>query len=431
MNVTFESTMYMLRALTRSGQIKTSRNRSDYIADQVLKASSRSSLLGVAEAFAEAVQSDIEYISSANTSQFMRVINSEDAPGVCQWLRKNYKMAGMILTMKKPKDGEPDPFEQALMEVDILPTGNMGTAMPGAIPTIPMTIQCLQPLSHGGDLKAGNSTLFRRMEVLSTTGFTLTLPYYGANAIRGILRDELADHFTTAIGLAPSRSNPPYSDWFFAALYSGGKLEENAPESKALAKEMGTNGTMKVKGIHRFRNMVPPLSVLGVSLGNRILCRHGFDNLDAIPRCREWGTGEISEAELLTWVFLTRQDNAETRPITDGDGSKSDQMIANIEALKRGAILDCGVGLMEGQTDIERACVGKALQLLQQRGKLGANNRMGLGAVAVDYPDGYPDPRPYDAYLQEYSRDILEYLHTIGALKYAPLQLTLASVDAA
>ena len=119
MNQTLESTMYMLSALSQSAQIKTSRNWSDYIADQIVKAASRPSLLSMVEAFAEGVHADVEYVSSSLTHQFMQCVNTPDAPGVLRWLRKNSAIASMLLTLRKrsKKDAGEDPFQGALAEI--------------------------------------------------------------------------------------------------------------------------------------------------------------------------------------------------------------------------------------------------------------------------------------------------------------------------
>jgi len=432
MNTTLEITIKILAVLSQAGQIKISRNPSDYVADLIAKSASRSSLLSMVEAFAEGMQSDIEYVSSHLVSQFMQEINSPDAPGVIAWLRKNSLIASSIINIKnRGKKGSEkernEMFREALEEIEIESCLNMGVAMPGRIPQIPFTIQALSPLSHGADRKAGNSTLFRRQEVLSNTGQTLSLPIYGANAIRGIIRRELADDFTVRLGLAPSRSNPPYSPWFLAALYNGGSLSEGATETKALSKELG-GSAMRIQGIHKFRDMVLPLSVMGVSLGNRVLCRHGFDNYPGEPICREWGTGDISESELFTWEFLTRKDDLEIRDI--GSSEKSNQMIANTECLKRGILMNSGIDLMPMSQPLERSCVGHALELLFERGKIGANNRYGQGFVKFESHAKIPDSQPYKHFVETHKSEILDYLKNVGALHDDCIQLNLTSTAA-
>ena len=426
MNLTLEATLSMFYALSKAGTIKISRNWADYLADQLAKAAGRAALLSAMESLAGSLQSDVEYVKNDLKMAFMRVINEPDAPAVLAWLRKNTKAAAMLLTLKNDDD-----FMAAISQIDIAGHADLGTARKIAQPEIPMTLLCLSELAHGGDQKAGNSTLFRRVEILSTTDQVLTLPQVSANSFRGILRRELAVDWLERLGLSASKSQSPLSDWFYHALFSGGALDGNSAAGKALAKEMGASGTMRVKGIHKFRDTCPPLSVMGVSVGNRILCRHGFDAAPAIPRCKEWGTGNVSESTLLTWTFITRRDDAELRPITDDNAiDKSQAMIANTECLMSGTMLDGGISLLHGMTEIERSCVGQALRLLQQRGKIGANNRYWQGRVEITYGVEIPDPQPYIAYVAATKPETMNYLRDIGAFRDAPHSTDFFSVDA-
>lgn len=427
MNATFLATMTMMRSLSKTAQVKISRSWSDYLQDQLLKISNRPSLLSAVESLSESLQADTDGTAQEIKLDFLRVLNAPDANAVLTWIRKHRDIAAMMLTIKDRQD-----FEDAVAQIEITGGHEVGTARKRATPEIPLRILCLSELSHGGDQKAGNSTIFRRVEVLSTTEQVLTLPQVSGNSFRGLFRRELAMDWIQRLGLSPSRSLSPFSDWFYHALFSGGALEENSAAGKALAKEMGSSGTMRVKGIHKFRDMCVPLSVMGVSVGNRILCRHGFDAAPAVPRCREWGNGNVSEANLFTWTFITRRDDAELRPVTDDAKiEKSQAMIANTECLMAGTILEGGISLVQGCTAIERSCVGKALHLLQQRGKIGANNRYWQGRVEITFDGDVPDPRPYEEYVESTKDETLKYLQEIGALRNAPSTVDLFGVDEA
>lgn len=410
---TLHATMSMMRAISRASNIKLHRGFADYYTDQIVKAGTQQSLLGFIERLAGSVNVELEYIGGKTVADFLTVVNASESQGVLSWLRSYPRVASMICCSLKTEED----FDNALKDMTIPDVGEMGTAMPGCTPNLPMVITCLSPLAHGADKKAGNSTLYRRQECRSTTGQILVLPVYAANAIRGNCRRLLAWNWTQALGLQPSHSNPPYSEWFYYALFSGGKLEENSQEAKALSKELGSgSGAVRTTGLHKFRDMVLPLSIFGTALGNRTVPRR-FDNLDFKPRCQEWNTGDLNAASLFTWEFLTRKDDYEGRV----DGQKSAQMIANTECLMQGTVLDGGIDILDHATELERSCIGKMLSLFQQSGKLGAENRKGEGNVKIEFPEGYPDPGLYDAYVAEKTSEILDYLESIGGLKNASL----------
>jgi hypothetical protein len=233
------------------------------------------------------------------------------------------------------------------------------------------------------------------------------------------MRDALADHFLQALGLTPRRDKPPCKLWFFHALYAGGALEENSVQAKAFAKNLGYSWAIRADGIHELRNMLPAASVLGTALGNRIIS--GRVNVcDARPRCAEWGTGETPVAGLFEWTFLTRREDHEGHADGDHHG-----MIANTECLRAGVVLDAGLDISQHATPIERACIGKGLALLAERGYLGAENRRGFGRVKIALANA-PDPELYEQYLINNKTAILKYLEEIGAI-HASGELDLGS----
>jgi hypothetical protein len=284
-----------------------------------------------------------------------------------------------------------------------------GTAYPMSKYEIDIKITCNAPLSHGADVKAGNATMFRRMQVLSTTGNVLSLPFYAGNALRGQMRDLLANHFLKLLKLKPSRTNPPVNLWFFHALYAGGALEENSTQAKAIAEKTGKDGIVKPEGLHELRDMIPPISVMGSALGNRILSgRVRFG--DFRPQCIEWANGNVAAGDLFEWTFLTRREDLESH--ASGENSS---MIVNVETLKAGTVLDGGIDISEHATEIERACIGRGLRLLQRTGYLGAENRRGLGKADFEINE-IPDYKSYDDYVKDNRDAIMQYLIEIKAI---------------
>lgn len=398
------ATFDLLRRLASTSTLTSSRNFTDLLTARLVQAGTAPNLLAAVELLTRALASETGYIGGDTKAAFFAHANGADAPRMLAWLRRYPNIAAMIMALKKDED-----YAQALAAVDLPMEGyaDEGVA-PAARPyQVGIVADCLSPLAHGGDDKAGNATLFRRCQVLSTTGNVLRLPFYAGNALRGQMRDLLADHFLAALGLVPDRARPPVALWFFHALYAGGVLEEGGGDAiKAVGRELGNNGAIRADGVHRLREHLPALSMLGVALGNRVLPGR-VQVGDLRPRCRQWGGATLDAAELMEWTFLTRREDHEDHQDHHG-------MIANTECLRAGAVLDGGVDIDTHASALERSALGLGLALLQQRGLLGAENRRGLGRVAITL-DNAPDPHPYLDWLAAERAAILAYLVEIGA----------------
>lgn len=406
MNETLKATCDFIREMSHHSTIKASRGYADLLADRIVQAGTQPNLLAFGERLCALMGVAISESNSRAVAAFLPQCGN--GAGVLQWLRKYPKVAAMLCLLNR------EDYEAAVGGIEIEETASSGKAIPAGEFDVPLTIFCKSPLSHGADTKAGNATLFRRISVLSDTGSVLTLPIYGGNAIRGMLRDLLADQFLSSLGLTPSRATPPVALWFFHALYSGGCLEEDSAAAKSLGSALGANGAVKCSGIARLRDMIPPLSLLGTALGNRVI--GGRVNVcDGRPRCRQWGTGEQDVSELFDWVYLTRHEDYEAWGKGDGEDAHTG-MIANTEVLKAGAILDAGINIGDHMSDVERACLGRGLELLRDAGRLGAQNARGLGQVEIEIGNG-PSGEAYDDYLAANKTEILDYLVSIKAVE--------------
>jgi len=212
--------------------------------------------------------------------------------------------------------------------------------------------------------------------------------------------------------------NPPCALWFFHALYAGGALEESSVAGKALGARLGAHGAANANGITEFRDMLPALSVLGTALGNRILSGR-VNVLDARPRCIEWASGPQRAAELMEWQFLTRREDHEGHGDDDHHG-----MIANTECLCTGTILDAGLDISKHATPLEVSALACGLELLRERGYLGAENRRGFGQVQIDLNHCFEagawirvfDGEKYNRFLADEREQIVDYLVEIKAL---------------
>lgn len=407
MNESLKSAIEMLREIYAGAQITASRNRLDVLSDRIRQAGTEPTLLAFAERLQALLDTSPSSIHSHVLVEFITSASRSEAPAVLAWIRQYHRIAAMLAGLR---DQSARDEALATIEVDAVAITEQGQALPRRPFDIRIEAVCLTPLAHGGDTKAGNATLFRRMNVLSTTGQVLSLPFYAGNAIRGQLRDLLADHLLSALGLLPRRDSPPCSLWFFHTLYAGGALEENSAAIKALGARFGkAAGTLRTEGLREFRDLLPSVSLLGCALGNRVLCgRAQFGDLR--PRCQEWGAGEAEAAKLMDWTYLTRREDLESH--ADGDHSG---MIATTETLKAGTVLDGGIDVDQHCQPIERAALGRGLLLLQRHGRIGAENRRDLGGVQIEF-ENLPDAALYDQFLEARANDVRTYLLDIGAI---------------
>ena len=355
-------------------------------------------------------------IQQKSLSLAMASASVPQAQKVLRWIKRYTRVAAMIAGMQtaEERNGCIDGIELP----EEIESGGVMQTRPRYDVDIKATLT--SPMSHGSDAKSGNATIFRRQQVLTDKGIA-ELPFYAGNALRGTLRDLLADHFLQEIGIAPRRDRPGIALWFFHILYAGGSLEENAKSTKALSARFGkAAGAVNANGIKEFRDMLPALSTLGCALGNRILPGR-VKVADMRPQCVEWGTGSARAEELMTWEYLTRRDDHEGRSVEDGHTG----MIAQSECLRPGVVLDGGIDIDRHAMELERSALGRGMALLQERGYLGAESRRGFGRAVMDL-QGAPDPEQYDDFLRTEKTRIIAYLGSIGVM---PISETIETYD--
>lgn len=391
-----------------STQLKGSRHVLDMFADRVRQASVEPTLMLFGQRLADLLDVAPSDLYGPAVTAFIGLANSTAAHGALGWVRENHTLYAVLCGSKFAE------ADEAMQNIEIAESSASSDSALARRPyDISIKAECLTPLSHGSDSKSGNATLFRRMDVLGRNGGLLRLPYYAGNAIRGQMRDILADHFSVNLGLCSRRDNPPYSLWFFHALYAGGALEEASAATKAITKELGDYGAVRSDGVRTFRDMLPSLSLLGCAMGSRVLHGH-IDVGDWRPICSEWGNTEggfaVSASELFEWLYLTRRDDNENR-----QDEKHHGMIAVTETLKPGTVLEGGIDFRLHATELQRSALGVALRDLAARGRIGAQNRADFGSVRITYTNA-PDPDPYEKWLRDCRSEILDYLNSVDAL---------------
>lgn len=402
---TLRDTLAFVRAASIAATIQGHGSKADFLADRITQAATCETLLAFSERLTRLLASDAGNIAGCTVSAMISAASAPDAQAVLAWLRKYPKLAGMVCFLPhdyfEPTVATLAPDVAACSSDDVAPTR----------PAFEYGITCTldAPLAHGSDTKAGNATLFRRQTVCGVNGGVMQLPFFAGNALRGILRDILADELTRLIGLAADRASPPYALWFFHALYAGGALEENKA-TKPAAKRTGDNGSIRAEGIREFRDMLPSLSLLGCAFGNRIICGR-VRVADLRPRCKEWGTGSARAESLFDWCFLTRRDDHEGRSAEDGNKS----MIANTEVLRPGTVLDGGIDEDGHASELEKAALRHALTIFASRGYLGAESRRGFGkcSITLTMPESSTS---WSSWVMEHRAEILAYLDAINAL---------------
>lgn len=410
---TLKSTLVAMRALKHASSIRVGRNFSDFFADRVVQALSQPDLLRMFEHLAKSLDADASAINATCLAEFLTAAAGAPGAQVLGWMRQHPRVAAMVATVAKNED-----FSDALEAAsEIFASGATSIVDDASVYDCPapswdiaLTVTMHEPLAHGGDIKAGNATLFRRQRVMTSTGRILSLPFYAGNAIRGQLRDLLADHLVQSLGMMPRRDKPPLELWFFHVLYAGGVLEEQSKVMSKINAALGKHGAVRTDGLRELRDRLPALSLLGSAIGNKIINGRCCVT-DLRPHCREWGTGEISVHQLFDWSFLTRREDYEGRGADDDHTG----MIASTEVLQAGTVLSGGIDIDSHAGDMERSALGCGLHLLRDRGYLGAENRRGHGKCQIDIA-GAPDPQPYRDYLHEHRQDILDYLVAIGGV---------------
>lgn len=397
----------LIASISSSSNLKTSRSFMDLLADRIrLAASTESTMSGFINRLTNSLNATLDDIHRGHLTEVLTLCGDPEAErAVLAWLRTNASLAAMLAFVKR------EDCQAALDAIRIDPAGGEGGQAPARKPyavTIRATAET--PISHGSDQKSGNSTLFRRIQVITENGALLELPYIAGNAVRGQLRDIIADNFARGLGLTPRRDKPPFALWFFHAIYSGGALSEGGKEGKAVDGLLGVGGALKTEGLRTLRDTLPMVSLLGCAMTNRIIPGR-IEVGDLRPVCHEWSNGGTQPVrDLMTWTYLTRREDHEEHE--KGDNSS---MIANTECLRPGTVLEGGIDLSPHISEIEASCLGDALESWMQVGTIGAQNARGLGRIALTI-EGAASGHAYREWLASHRQQILALLTQLGAI---------------
>lgn len=266
------------------------------------------------------------------------------------------------------------------------------------------------PISHGSPERVGNDIPLKRW-VYNIDGERVEIPGISGNTIRNgglrrLLMGDMLELLDYQLG----------SKTILQFLFAGGILEEVA------AKDSGVlNLTLRQK----LRETLPPLALLGGTLGNQ-----SFDGLldVAFPKiiCEELrgylpnlqeGTVLRPVNEFTSWDSATTHDplrNSQTNkylkelPETE-EKDKSVQMIYNWEVLNPGTTFTIGF-VLRSESKLVRSCFIRALNLWKMYPVIGGKSGTGHGFVDIYLDYDSDEENTYINYLNDEKDNIINVL---------------------
>lgn len=265
------------------------------------------------------------------------------------------------------------------------------------------TYEAQTPISHGSDEDFGMEQRLRTIEMAVREDDDLyheDIPVISGNSLRGQLRDLLAEDFLEAI--STDEDPVEVGDTLSNVFWSGGSLERTAGPGKV-------NRRM----LHDIREYIPSLSLLGTAISDQMVeSRLNMGMLTPIASETESFTGRESENSVFEFVdetFYTRMDDRVGGRQGDEDAQ---QMKYTVQILTPGTRFEHWMAL-EGATDVERACLGRAMDLFAESPHVGGQKSVGHGKVSFDYDEGLPDAGPYLDYVEDNCDEIREFVNEL------------------
>jgi len=250
-------------------------------------------------------------------------------------------------------------------------------------------IIALSPIHTAGDEKTGSESLLRRLSYV-IDGKRVEIPVLSGNAIRGILRRELMADMLMRIGYNLTSAK------IYHMLFSGGMLETVDEKS---------SGAIDIGLKRKIRQTIPPIAVLGSSLGNQIFEGKLKVNM-ALPICKELADflpddieikPETSFYEFLDWTFTTRRDDLREQR---AEGEQATQMMVNFEVFAPGTPFYHEF-ILNDASEVERAVLVRMLNLWHQKPYIGGKSAIGLGKLKLNYDYNREDEKLYIDFLSK------------------------------
>jgi len=265
------------------------------------------------------------------------------------------------------------------------------------------TYEAQAPISHGSDEDFGMEQRLRTIEMAVRENGDLyheDIPVISGNSLRGQLRDLLAKDFLTRI--SDDEDPVELGDTLSNTFWSGGDRQKSAGPGKVNRRML--NG---------IREHIPTLSLLGGALADQIFSgRLNMGMLTPIATETESYTGRESDHSVFEFVdetFYTRMDDRVGG--RQGDEGKQ-QMKYTVQILTPGTRFDHWMAL-EGASEVERACLGHAMDLFEASPHVGGQKAVGHGEVAFEYDDPLPDAQPYLDFVDDNREEIREFVEEL------------------
>lgn len=248
--------------------------------------------------------------------------------------------------------------------------------------------EVVSPLAHGGDIKSGNVTLFRReRRIDSHTGEHVLVPLLSGNAVRGVWRDIAGTLLCRGVGLDPLDLPPRVAH----TLFAGGTIDKGAD---------GASVDLSLR--RRLREMLPMWDVFGGVWEQQIM--QGVLKMhDPVLICREMAwllyrrlNPKTPEGEAISYedfkaslppvMDCTMLRFGTRHAHKDFDEADGIQMIWNVEMLIPGVKLahSFQVSRLGDVSELSRSFIAYLLDDFRDQGIVGASSARGAGQVAFD-----------------------------------------------
>lgn len=267
------------------------------------------------------------------------------------------------------------------------------------------TLTALSTIHTGGDLKTGVACMMRAIDFI-VDGEAQPIQIIDGNSIRGNLRRLLLNDFFAQLGYQIKTPRLYY-------LLSGGALEEVSTQD---------SGYLNLQLRREIRALIPPLSLLGCSMGNQAFTGK-LIVAKALPICRELNDylpvqSKIALGNYLTESFNTRRAERELPEAVQANQRQEEptiQMKVNLQCFAPGTKFYHKFMLMD-TTPLEKSCFARMVELWRERPFVGGKSAVGYGEVKLDYPTLTLTSEFYLNWLQENKDAVTQLLSKLDTV---------------